>query len=417
MIEIRNKEDCCGCTACESICPKQCITMKADAEGFKYPVVNKSDCIDCHLCEKKCPVVGKKKVRSRININKDSIIHDAIISVDPLPMSFICFINDNDIRSCSTSGGAFTAIANYVLNHGGIVYGAALDENQKVVHMSAESTEELGRLRRSKYVQSSQSGIYEQVKKTLKNDRYVLYTGTPCQVSGLKSYLGQEYKKLITVDIFCHGVGSPLYWNKYVQYMQCKYKSKIKEVRFREKTYGYGSATLAVYFESGKSSHKGHDDDLYWSPFSKNFIYRPSCYACAFKYVNHISDFSIGDFWDSSKKSLKFVEANGCSLMLCHTSTGRDIIKTITDKKTLEIEPINLEEALIINGGYQPSMLVAAPPIPEERALFMKDMHSIDVRTLNKKYMPLSVKQHLKCILKPILYHMDLLNILKKLSE
>lgn len=147
--------------------------------------------------------------------------------------------------------------------------GVVLDKNQNVLHTFADNENTLEKMRGSKYVQSNQVGIYQKVEEALKQGTTVLYSGTPCQIAGLKSYLGSDYEKLITVDIICHGVGSPLYWEKYVQYVYEKMNSKVKEVRFREKTYGYNSACMAVYFENGKSSHKGHDDDLYWTAFSK----------------------------------------------------------------------------------------------------------------------------------------------------
>ena len=319
MIEIRNKEECCGCTTCESVCPKHCISMKSDEEGFLYPHVDVEKCVNCHLCEKKCPIKGKKKVRNSENKNKALINRRAIKAAAHLPKSYVCFLNDSNIRCRSTSGGAFTALAWYVLKNSGILCGVILNDEQKVVHYFSDNEDGLAKMRGSKYVQSYQSGVYSKIRNILLDGRLVLYTGTPCQVAGLHSYLGKNYDNLITVDVFCHGTGSPLYWKKYVDYMSKKYKAPIKEIHFREKTYGYNSACLAVYFENGKSSHKGHDDDLYWSAFSKNYIYRPSCYACAFKTVNHISDFSIGDFWNAEHLPNKFREANGCSLLLCHT--------------------------------------------------------------------------------------------------
>lgn len=411
MIEIRNKQDCCGCTACASACPKACITMTADSEGFQYPVIDKEKCIDCHNCEKKCPVLGREKVVASPDLDKAEVIRRALAAAESLPEASVCFLKDEKLRRQSTSGGMFTALAHYALELGGIVCGVILDDEQMVVHSFAENEAELAKMRRSKYVQSNQVGAYLRVKKELDACRTVLYVGTPCQVAGLKSYLGRTYKNLITVDIFCHGVGSPLYWEKYLQYISQKMKSPIKEVCFREKTYGYNSACQAVYFQNGKSIHRGHDDDLYWTAFSKNYIYRPSCYACAFKSVNHVSDFTIGDFWNAGGLSEQFRAANGCSLVLCHSKKAIQILEAI--RPSLETTPVELEEALNINGGHQASMLITCPALPEKREDWFADMSHLSPQELVDKYLPIGLKEKVKSIVKPVLYRAGLLEKIK----
>lgn len=413
MIEIRNKQDCCGCTACASACPKQCITMTVDSEGFQYPVIDKEKCISCHICEKKCPVNGRTKVVASPSLDKAEINRRALDAAGQLPETSVCFLKDEKLRQKSTSGGIFTALALYVLGMDGIVCGVILDDEQKVVHSFAENEVELAKMRRSKYVQSNQVGVYQRVQEELRKGRTVLYSGTPCQVAGLKSYLGNEYENLITVDIFCHGVGSPLYWEKYVQYVSRKMKSPVKEICFREKTYGYNSACLAVYFQNGKSTHKGHDDDLYWTAFSKNYIYRPSCYACAFKSVNHVADFSIGDFWNAGKLPEKFRLANGCSLVLCHSEKARDIFEVIDS--SVEATHVELEEALNINGGHQASMLITCPTVPEKRDDWFADMNSLSPQELVDKYLPLGMKGKVKSLVKPVLYKVGLLEKIKSI--
>ncbi|MCI6997384.1 MAG: Coenzyme F420 hydrogenase/dehydrogenase, beta subunit C-terminal domain [Eubacterium sp.] len=411
MIEIRNKQDCCGCTACASACPKACITMTADSEGFQYPVIDKEKCIDCHNCEKKCPVLGQEKVVASPDLDKAEVIRRALAAAESLPEASVCFLKDEKLRRQSTSGGMFTALAHYALELGGIVCGVILDDEQMVVHSFAENEAELAKMRRSKYVQSNQDGVYQSINEILKQGRLVLYTGTPCQVAGLKSYLGCEYENLITVDVFCHGVGSPLYWEKYLQYISQKMKSPIKEVCFREKTYGYNSACQAVYFQNGKSIHRGHDDDLYWTAFSKNYIYRPSCYACAFKSVNHVSDFTVGDFWNAGGLSEQFRAANGCSLVLCHSEKAIQILEAI--RPSLETTPVELEEALNINGGHQASMLITSPALPEKREDWFADMSHLSPQELVDKYLPIGLKEKVKSIVKPVLYRIGLLEKIK----
>ena len=413
MIEIRNKQDCCGCTACASACPKACITMTADSEGFQYPVIDKEKCIDCHNCEKKCPVLGREKVVASPDLDKAEVIRRALAAAESLPEASVCFLKDEKLRRQSTSGGMFTALAHYALELGGIVCGVILDDEQMVVHSFAENEAELAKMRRSKYVQSNQVGAYLRVKKELDACRTVLYVGTPCQVAGLKSYLGRTYKNLITVDIFCHGVGSPLYWEKYLQYISQKMKSPIKEVCFREKTYGYNSACQAVYFQNGKSIHKGHDDDLYWTAFSKNYIYRPSCYACAFKSVNHVADFTVGDFWNAGRLPEQFRDANGCSLVLCHSEKAVQILEEI--QPSLETTPVELEEALNINGGHQASMLITCPALPETRKDWFADMSHLSPQELVDKYLPIGLKEKVKSLVKPVLYKVGLLEKIKSI--
>ncbi len=415
MINLKSKEDCCGCSACVAKCPTQCITMRIDKEGFLYPQIDATLCIECKACERMCPILENKKVYSNDTSTKEEITHHTISVAGELPQSYVCCINEKKIRDESTSGGAFSAVAEYVLQKKGVVFGAALNSKNEVVHIKAETKEELSRIRKSKYVQSNQVGIYGEVKKELENGHTVLYTGTPCQIEGLKKYLGREYNNLITMDIFCHGVGSPLYWKKYLVYMQSVYRSKISKIQFREKTYGYNSATMALYFENGKSSHKGHDDDLYWSPFSKNYIYRPSCYACAFKKINHKADFSVGDFWKTNHLPDEIKNANGCSFLLCHSQKAASILESV--KNRLIYVPYDLEEGLIINGGHQPSMLITSAPCPERRAEFFADIEILNPKQLNEKYMPLSLKKKVKCFLKPLLYRIGILGLAKQLKK
>lgn len=422
MVDLKNKVYCCGCTACSAVCPEKCITMVQDSEGFLYPNVEKTLCKNCHLCKKVCPVEAKEKeyfqneneTVSHKLLSKEEITRQTVSKCASLPDAYVAYIKDDDLRKDSTSGGIFTAISQEIINRKGKVYGVAVSEKLDIVHTSVESKEELKLFRGSKYVQSSQEGIYCSVKSDLQQDQWVLYTGTPCQVVGLKRFLAKEYKKLITIDIFCHGVGSPKYWRKYVSYLEQKYGSPIKKVKFREKTYGYNSACMAVYFENGESSHKGHDDDMYWTAFSKFYIFRPSCYQCVFKTINHEADFSVGDFWNAEEVGEKFMKANGCSLLLAHSEKGKQILKEINE--TIDIVAVDLERALLINGGAMPSKLITSSPQVSKRNDFFKDMDKLDIDMLIKKYIYLSLKTKIKCIIKPLVYKTGLLGKMKKIE-
>lgn len=413
MIEIKEKKDCCGCSACVSVCPKGCIVLKEDEEGFAYPFVDLDKCIHCGKCERVCVV---KNSSAKVYDEREdiyTITKQAISEASYVPDTYIAYNTNDDVRKECTSGGFFSALAELVVNNNGVVYGSSLANDFSVEHSNAKTLEELPKFRGSKYVQSKQDGIYVEVEQALKNERQVLYSGTPCQVAGLKSYLNKEYDNLITVDIFCHGVGSPKYWKKYIEYMSENYKAPIERVKFREKTYGYNSACMAVYYKDGKSSHKGHDDDLYWTAFSKRFIFRPSCYSCKFKTINHVVDFSIGDFWDASNLGADFVNADGCTLVLVHSEKGKKLLAKLG--KYVNAVPMDLEKALVINGGPTPSKLIVSSKIPDGRSEFMNDMNKMAINELVTKYMPLSMKQRIKCVIKPWLYRLGILSYLKKL--
>lgn len=393
--------------------------MTKDKNGFLYPQIDVQQCVECGLCEKVCPEQNYHFANNNWKSDSETIqeyTHRIIKQEKNTPDAFIAYNKNSVIRKKSTSGGVFTAIANYVIEKKGWVYGVCFNKDNKIIHYGTQQREEIKLFRGSKYVQSNPLEVYSEIKNHLKQNKWVLYTGTPCQVAGLKLYLRKKYTRLITVDIFCHGVGSPQYWNQYLNFMERKYQSKIRQINFREKTYGYNSACMAVYFDNGKFSKKGHDDDLYWTAFSKCYILRPSCYKCKFKNLNHDSDFTIGDFWDcSSLKNKDFINANGCTLLLVHSQSGHNLLELLEDR--IQINPFDLEKALIINGGPMPSKLISSSLIPNRYDDFVRDMHTMEIEDLVQKYMPLSAKQQIKCFIKPMLYRIGILDILKKIFK
>lgn len=326
MIEITDKSKCCGCTACKSICPKQAIIMKEDEEGFLYPIIDKTKCVNCGLCDKVCPINKSKEEK------KDQ--HAYI------------FQNKNDkIRKESTSGGAFTAIAEYVIKNNGIVYGAIFDENYKVIHTGIDKIEELYKFRNSKYVQSEIGNCYLEVKQNLNNDRVVCFSGTSCQIEGLKNYLGKDYEKLLLVDVVCRAVPSPLIWKKYLNLRKKQYKN-ISKIMFRDKYYGYKYSNLSIYNKDNdkrQEYHKGVDSDPYLRAFFSNICDRPSCYDCKFKKLHRESDITIWDCFDVEKYNKEFDDDKGTNRILTHTKKGDNIIKELT--KTNKVEEIDVEKA------------------------------------------------------------------------
>ena len=417
MISIDDKKKCCGCSACLSICPKKAISFKYDKEGFKYPFVDKKLCINCNLCEKVCPFANNIYCDD-IKISNEELIDEKIKESKNNIKCYVCYNNDINVRKDSTSGGFFSVIANYVINMNGYVCGVSYDENKNICHKIIDKNGHISEFRGSKYVQSNQDGIFLKIKEILNYGSLVLYSGTPCQVEGLLNFLQKPYDNLITVDLVCHGVGSEKYWNKYKEYMEWKYNSKIKSISFREKTYGYNSSCMSISFYNGKKSRKGHNGDKYLLPFFSDYILRPSCYSCNVKKIDRKSDFTMGDFWDSSNLNNNFKKANGCTFLMCNSKKSIKIFNQL--KKEITFESISIREGLLINSGKNYSMILKSTNRPDDRNNFFRDLNEVDYKNipkLVKKYMPLTLKEKTACIVKPLLYKLKILELVKKIIK
>lgn len=331
MICVADKSKCSGCTACVNICPKGCISMSNDEEGFLYPVVDLSLCVNCHKCENVCPILEPVQFRDE-NIN-----------------AVVARIKDPDILLDSSSGGFFTGLCNYVIHNHGIVYGAAFDENMKVHHASAETIEESACFRGSKYVQSELDDIFVKVKQSLISGRLVCFSGTPCQVAGIRKYLQKDYDNLITVDLVCHGVPSPLLWEHYIVEQEVKYRSKIKKVKFRSKTYGYQCGSLRIDFVNGQKYIASSRIDPMLKSFFKNIGLRHSCYHCKFKSVKRCSDFTLYDCWYPEKLLKKKDDDKGYTSVIIQSDKGRKLLTLL--EPDLEIVNVSLVDMLPVDGG------------------------------------------------------------------
>lgn len=327
MPKLVSHSICTGCGACNNSCTRNAIKMVNDAEGFLYPEIDASKCIECGCCEKVCPLTNE------VTNNNETT-----------PQSY-AFWSDSD-RIHSSSGGAFSAFARIVLNNGGMVYGAAYDENLKLRHIGISSIDDLRQLRGSKYVQSEIGNIYNEIKQLLRTGKEVLFCGTPCQVAGLKSFLkNKEYNGLLTLDLVCHGVPSNSIFQNYLAKLRnTKYKN-LDGFEFRRRN-GWGFAP-SVSIE-GKLHPIYGTDNLYMCAFEKSALFRNCCYECKFATFPRQGDCTIADFWGIGRHGIPFRHnvMKGVSLILINNEKGR---KYLQSTKNCFIEERSLEEALIEN--------------------------------------------------------------------
>lgn len=309
MIEIKDKLNCCGCSACAGICPKGCIEMQTDAEGFRYPQIDVDRCIDCRLCERVCPLLHRPQQQE--------------------PLAVLGAKNKNDdVRLNSSSGGMFTAFAEYILLQQGVVYGAEMTADLKVRHCAVSDSTDLAKLRGSKYVQSDMDGCYKQARFLLQQGRSVLFSGTPCQIAGLKGFLMKDYDRLFTVDVVCHGVPSPKVYAKHLQEIGEQAGEPVTKVKFRDKQQGWKNGQTLFYTENycyGDSKRK----ETYMRLFLNNVTIRPSCADCAFNNKRSCADITIADYWGTDKQYPEFDDDKGVTLVIINTEKGRELFEAV----------------------------------------------------------------------------------------
>lgn len=323
MIKISNPADCCGCTACASICAHDAISMEPDALGFLYPKVDESRCVECGLCDKVC------------QFNDD---YDHSFNL-PQPIAYAARHKDINEVMKSRSGAAFVAISDNVLELGGVVYGAGYKDHFRVAHKRATTKEERDEFRGSKYVQSDLTGVFRQVKEDLKNGLTVLFSGTPCQTAGLNAYIGKKLSEnLILVDIVCHGVPGPFLWRDYIAYLEKKQGEEVTVVNFRDKElFGWKAHKESFIFKNG-----GGNKILSSYIFYKPFMFRYSCGVCHYTNLQRPSDITLGDFWGWEKSVPGFNDDDkGCSLILINSKKGQLIQSIIVD--SMNTKPVNLK--------------------------------------------------------------------------
>ena len=296
---------CTGCTACASGCPRDAITMERDREGFAYPTVDLDKCVHCGRCTAVCPLLREREPK-------------------PLPAVFAAWNRDESIRKDSTSGGAFTALADYVLEGGGVVFGAAFDGKQHLRHVACFRKEDLWRLRGAKYVQSDLGDTFRAVREALKT-RLVLFSGTPCQVDGLYRYLGGRPENLITCDLVCHGVPSPGVWEDMARSIEQRKRKGLQAVRFRNKVTGWKDSHFTTVYDDGTVDTAPLFRTEYGRAFGRALFLRPSCYRCAYTNMNRPGDFTLGDFWGLRDDELPEQQEKGINLLMVNTPHGSHI--------------------------------------------------------------------------------------------
>ena len=332
---MMDKKNCCGCTACMHICPVKCIEMKEDAEGFLYPVIDKKKCVNCHKCENVCPIKNTE------NYNAET-------------KTFVGYNKDESVRNQSSSGGIFSLAADWILSQNGVVFGAAFDENFEVCHIAAQTQEELSKLRTSKYVQSRLGDAYPLVKQYLENNRKVLFTGTACQIAGLKNYLQNDYENLYTVDVLCHGVPSPKIWKMYIEHKKKQFNAPIEKIEFRSKESGWKSYSFNMEFSDNRRYCVKFHEDKYMQMFLGNIDLRPSCYACRFKGFPRISDMTIGDSWGIESYMPDMDDDMGTSVILVHSQKGVKLLDAV--RQSLNLRDASLDKALPITAESRKSV-------------------------------------------------------------
>ena len=379
----RTKSECSGCTACAHACPVNAISMRADKEGFLYPIIDENVCIHCGLCDSFCGFLPKQ--------NSSEYFEESY--------AYGVKHKNDAIRNTSRSGAAFIALSDQILQKGGVVYGAAFTDHFQVEHIRAVDAEERDRMKNAKYVQSNLGNTYKNAELDLSEGKYVLYSGTPCQISGLLAYLkvkNTDTTRLYTCDLVCHGTPSPEIWSKYVYHIEKKYKSRILDASFRDKSFGWASHCESFVLENGKKIVSRDYTDMFYS----HIMFRPSCHNCCFANTKRVADITLGDFWGIEKHSPSFNDNRGVSLVLVNTPKGKALFENAENE--FEIIRCKLEKCM------QPT-LVKPSSASVLRDDFWKDYLNMNFSSLLKKYTkPAGKPAQIKRELKQVLYHLHI---------
>lgn len=366
MIKREDKALCCGCGSCAKVCPQGAITMDADPCGAKYPKVDAKACVDCSICDKYCPV---------LNYSKGEDLSHSL---------FAAYAKNSDRRAEGSSGGMFGLMAREVIAHGGVIYGAAFDENFQLRCTRAATAEELKPLYKSKYLQSELTPALDSVKKDLESGMSVLFVSTPCQVFALKLFLKKDYENLILVDFICHGVSSQILFDKCKEYDEKKLNCKITGYQFRaKKKHGACPHYHQIKYRKGdkeKTKVLLYTNSSFYYGYQKNITLRDSCYSCGFAYSNRCSDISIGDFHTIDKYVRGINRFDGVSTVCINTEKGNNIWKKIQDKTVAT--PVDFKS--VHNAG---ELMQGGTRMPPRRADFVFSMETLPFEAVANQYL------------------------------
>lgn len=330
MIKIVDKRNCTGCGACVNACPRSIIMMKEDYDGFVYPIIRVEDCIDCHLCEKSCPMLKNKSEISRENAE--------------YPKFYAGQLKRKDDLFEVSSGGAFWAFSQAIIDAGGIVYGAIQENVDHIYHFRATDLDDIKRIRRSKYFQSDTGLTFQQVKNDLKNGLIVLYSGTGCQIAGLQGYLNKEYDKLITCDVACHGVPSRKVWKAYRREKEDREGKRIIDLVFRDKSAGWSHNQYKITYQDGSIEKETSTKQFFHAGYLKGLFYRPSCGTCRFASLPRVADITLADYWQYQGRYRQQGNDLGVSLITINNCKGERLLKD--SSKYLSYESTEKDKAI-----------------------------------------------------------------------
>ena len=360
---IEKSSLCTACGACVQKCPRQCITLYKDENGFLYPKIQLEECVNCGLCERICP------------------IGDCSQSISSKPDLYACTNKDNSMLLQETSGGVFGVIATHVLDMGGIVYGCAYVGHLQATHVRVDNKNLLPSLFGSKYVQSNTCNTFKECEKDLKNGKYVLYSGTPCQIAGLRKYLQKEYFNLLTIDIICHGVASQSYFDKFIAFLEERNQAVCIDYNFRSKeNSGWSCAGIARFKrKNGETFNKKqfYFSNYYYYYYLSCAIYRESCYTCQYTNLNRVGDFTLGDCWGAEGQKFDFDITDGCSIVLLNTEKAKNVFKELN----IYSANINTTFALVNNAQLrEPSRYTKL------REVFLREYPECSAEEIQKRF-------------------------------
>lgn len=369
MIDKVSVQDCALCGACFNACPVDAISFSKAYLDFRYPEIDVTRCVHCNQCEKACPILGDKSKPE-----------------DGYPIAFAAKSNDDSVRLHSSSGGAFYELASQMLRDGGYICGAVFDESFHVRHIVSNSQGDLLRMMGSKYAQSDVGYCYREIKEKLNAGEKVLFSGCPCQVAGLRTYLGKSYKDLLLVELICHGIPSDQMLQTYIRMLEKKYGAKLKRMEFRNKAKGWHNSAVRMEFENGRIYTEPMTIDAFMQGYFRGISLKESCFFCHFRNFAAGSDIILGDFW-GAEVELPEDDNKGISAILINSGKGMDVL----DRCNLAITPANVETII----KYSRNLLCSAAPSPQ-RSSFYASANTNGLEEAIRRYLEESTIQKLK---------------------